>query len=88
MKHEHQTTFERTIEKLMKGKPKAKPLGRMLDGRWYIGTKSQHKTKQGRALQLLWRIKYRHKDRALQLLWRTKYRRAVDGNEKGLTNES
>ncbi len=59
MKHEHQTAFERTVKKLLKGQPKGRPIGRLINGRFHVGKMSLHRTKQSRALQLLWRIKYR-----------------------------
>jgi hypothetical protein len=59
MKHEYKTNSQRTAEKLMRGQPKAKPFGKLIGGRFYTGTKSLHKTKQSRALQLFWRIKFR-----------------------------
>lgn len=59
MKHEHQTTFERTLKKLIKGQPKAKPIGRLINGHFHVGKMSLHRTKQSRALQLFWRLKFR-----------------------------
>ena len=52
-------TYSRTSSKLLKGMPKAKPLCRVFEGRLYCGTKSNHKTKQGRLIALFWRIKDR-----------------------------
>ena len=40
-------TYERTLIKLLKGMPKAKPFGRMIAGRFVTGTLSQHRTRQG-----------------------------------------
>ena len=40
-------TYERTLIKLLEGQPKAKPFGRMIDGKWLTGTLSLHRTKQG-----------------------------------------
>ena len=51
------TTYERVSEKLLKGQPKAKPFGKLIDGKFLTGTKSLHWTKQSRNLQLFWRIK-------------------------------
>ena len=59
MKHEYKTNSQRVAEKLLRGQPKAKPFGKLIGGRFYTGTKSLHKTKQSRALQLFWRIKFR-----------------------------
>jgi hypothetical protein len=39
-------TYERTMIKLLKGQPKAKPFGRMIGGRWLTGTLSLHRTRQ------------------------------------------
>jgi len=39
-------TYERTLIKLLTGQPKAKPFGRMIDGKWLTGTLSLHRTKQ------------------------------------------
>ena len=40
-------TYERTLIKLLEGMPKAKPFGRMIDGKWLTGTLSLHRTRQG-----------------------------------------
>jgi hypothetical protein len=58
MKHEYKTNSQRVAEKLLRGQPKAKPFGKLIGGRFYTGTKSLHKTKQSRAWQLFWRIKF------------------------------
>ena len=42
-------TYERTMILLLKGQPKAKPVGRMIDGKWLKGTQSLHRTPQSRA---------------------------------------
>ena len=42
-------TYERTMILLLKGQPKAKPFGRMIDGKWLTGTQSLHRTPQSRA---------------------------------------
>jgi hypothetical protein len=34
---------------LLRGQPKAKPFGRMIDGKWLKGTQSLHRTPQSRA---------------------------------------
>jgi hypothetical protein len=59
MKHEYKDNSQRTAEKLLRGQPKAKPFGKLIGGRFYTGTNSLHGTKQSRALQLFWRIKFR-----------------------------
>jgi hypothetical protein len=59
MKHEYKDNSQRTAEKILRGQPKAKPFGKLIGGRFYTGTNSLHKTKQSRALQLFWRIKFR-----------------------------
>ena len=60
MKHEYKDNSQRIAEKLLRGQPMAKPFGKLIGGRVYTGTKSLHWTKQSRALQLFWRIKFRN----------------------------
>jgi len=55
-------TYKRTSQRLLRGQPKAKPFGRLIDGRFYTGTRSLHRTKQSRMWQLFWRIKLRRKN--------------------------
>ena len=57
------TTYERVAEKLLKGQPKAKPFGKLIDGKFLTGTKSLHWTKQSRKWQLFWRIKKYYKSK-------------------------
>jgi hypothetical protein len=56
-KREPKYAYARVSEKLLKGQPKAKPIGRFMDGHFHVGTKSLHKTKQSRAWQHFWLIK-------------------------------
>lgn len=51
------STYERIAEKLLKGQPKAKPFGKLVNGRFLTGTRSLHRTKQSRVWRLFWRIK-------------------------------
>jgi hypothetical protein len=39
-------TYERTMILLLKGQPKAKPFGRLIDGKFVTGTLSLHRTPQ------------------------------------------
>lgn len=55
------TTYERIAERLLRGQPKAKPFGKLIDGKFLTGTKSLHWTKQSRTWQLFWRIKKYYK---------------------------
>lgn len=51
--------YERVSEKLLKGMPKAKPFGKLINGKFMTGTKSLHKTPQARRWQLFWRLKFK-----------------------------
>ena len=51
------STYERIAEKLLKGQPKAKPFGKLIDGKFLTGTKSLHRTKQSVRWRLFWRLK-------------------------------
>jgi len=51
------STYERIAETLLKGQPKAKPFGRMIDGKFLTGTQSLHRTRQSRVWRLFWRLK-------------------------------
>lgn len=51
------SSYERTAEKLLKGMPKAKPMGYFVAGCFLMGTKSTHLTKQALRWRLFWRIK-------------------------------
>jgi len=42
-------TYERTLNKLLKGQPKAKPFGRLINGKFVTGKMSLHLTAQSRA---------------------------------------
>lgn len=47
---------ERAAQKLLKGIPKAKPFGRLIDGKFVRGTLSLHRTRQGVAWNAFWRL--------------------------------
>lgn len=49
--------YQRAALRLMRGKPKPKPFGKLIDGKFLTGTTSLHRTKQGRAWNTFWRIK-------------------------------
>lgn len=53
------TYYERIGAHLLKGIPKAKPFGKLVDGRWMTGHKSLHKTPQGVKWNRFWRLKFR-----------------------------
>lgn len=55
-------TYERTAQRLLRGQPKAKPFGTLIDQHFYVGTQSLHQTKQSRKWRLFWRIKLRRKN--------------------------
>jgi len=42
-------TYERTLIRLLKGQPQAKPFGKLIDGKFVTGTLSLHRTPQSRA---------------------------------------
>lgn len=50
-------TYERTAQKLLRGQPKPKRFGKLIDGRFLTGTKSLHKTPQSRKWRMFWRLK-------------------------------
>lgn len=50
-------TYERIAQRLLRGQPKAKPFGKLIDGHFYTGTLSLHRTKQSRMWRLFWRLK-------------------------------
>jgi hypothetical protein len=56
--HRKMSVYERVSEKLLKGMPKPKPFGKMIDGKFMTGTQSQHRTPQARRWQLFWRLKF------------------------------
>lgn len=70
MKREPQYEYGRVSRKLLKGQPKAKPTAKCINGRLITGTKSLHKTKQSRALQLFWRIKNYGRRNFWKSVWR------------------
>jgi len=49
--------YERTAQKLLRGQPKPKRFGKLIDGRFLTGTKSLHKTPQSRKWRMFWRLK-------------------------------
>jgi len=51
------TPYQRAAEKLLRGQPKPKPFGKLIDGKFLTGTKSLHWTKQARIWRLFWRLK-------------------------------
>jgi len=51
------TPYEIIAERLLKGQPKAKPFGKLIDGKYLTGTKSLHKTKQSVRWRMFWRLK-------------------------------
>jgi hypothetical protein len=50
-------TYDRTAEKLLKGQPKPRQFGKLINGRFVTGTKSLHRTPQSRRWRLFWRLK-------------------------------
>ena len=53
-------SYERTAQKLLKGLngiPKRKPFCKVVVGRLLVGVSTTHRTRQGRAWNLFWRIK-------------------------------
>jgi hypothetical protein len=51
------SVYERISERLLRGQPKPKPFGKLIDGKFLTGTKSLHWTKQSRTWRLFWRLK-------------------------------
>jgi hypothetical protein len=50
-------TYERTAQKLLRGQPKSKRVGKLINGRFLTGIKSLHKTSQSRKWRMFWRLK-------------------------------
>jgi len=50
--------YERVSERLLRGQPKPKRFGRLIDGKWLTGTKSLHRTPQSRRWRTFWRLKH------------------------------
>ena len=50
-------TYDRTSQRLLRGQPKPKRFGQLVDGRFLTGTKSLHKTPQSRKWRMFWRLK-------------------------------
>ena len=53
------TPYELVSHRLLKGMPKPKPFGKLIDGRWFTGHQSLHKTPQGVRYNRFWRLKQR-----------------------------
>ena len=51
------SVYERISERLLRGQPKPKLFGKLIDGKFLTGTKSLHWTKQSRTWRLFWRLK-------------------------------
>jgi hypothetical protein len=51
-------TYERVSQRLLKGQPKPKPFGKLINGKWMTGTQSLHRTPQSRRWQMFWRLKF------------------------------
>lgn len=49
--------YERVSQQLLRGIPKPRPFGKLVDGRWLTGTRSLHKTRQGMKWNQFWRLK-------------------------------
>lgn len=49
--------YEQVSHRLLQGMPKPKPFGKLIEGRWITGHKSQHKTPQGIRYNRFWRLK-------------------------------
>lgn len=54
-------SYERIAQKLLKGKPKPKPIARFIEGKLLTGTQSLHRTYQSRTWRLFWRLKDRRR---------------------------
>ena len=52
-----QGTYERIALTLLRGQPRPKRFGSVIDGRFSTGTKSLHRTPQSRRWRLFWRLK-------------------------------
>jgi len=51
--------YELAAQKLLRGMPRPKRFGKLIDGRWYTGHLSQHKTPQAVRWNMFWRLKQR-----------------------------
>lgn len=49
--------YERTARRLLRGQPKPKRFGKLIDGKFLTGTKSLHRTPQSRRWRTFWRLK-------------------------------
>jgi len=63
--------YERIAETLLRGQPKSKPFGRMVNGRWLTGTKSLHRTPQSRKWRTFWRLKAQRQT-SVEFYWSSK----------------
>jgi hypothetical protein len=52
-----ESAYERISQRLLKGQPKPRRFGSVIDGRFSTGTKSLHRTPQSRRWRLFWRLK-------------------------------
>jgi hypothetical protein len=51
------TPYEQVAARLLRGQPKAKPFGKLVDGRFLTGTQSLHRTTQSVKWRTFWRLK-------------------------------
>ncbi len=56
------TPYERVAQRLLRGQPRPKPFGKLIDGQFLVGTKSLHWTKQSRMWRTFWRLKQQRKN--------------------------
>jgi hypothetical protein len=49
--------YERVAQNLLKGMPRPRPFGRLVNGRFLTGHQSQHRAPQGVRWRQFWRIK-------------------------------
>ena len=64
-------TYERTAQKLLRGQPKPKRFGKLVDGRFLTGTQSLHKTPQSKKWRMFWRLKSQ-RIVSVQFFWSSK----------------
>jgi len=57
MKHIKMSTYEIVAQNLLRGQPKPKPFGKLVNGKFLTGTQSLHWTKQSRLWNMFWRLK-------------------------------
>lgn len=51
------TPYEKVSERLLRGMPRPRPFGKLVDGRFFTGHKSQHRTPQAVKWRQFWRLK-------------------------------